>query len=81
MKTIALSEANARLSEIVDDLRHDLQDVAIEMYGERVAALIESRRYERLRDLDDAETRLELRAALRGRKYRLEHVLNELSAP
>jgi prevent-host-death family protein len=80
MKTIALSEAKARLSEIVDDLRRDLQDIAIEKHGKSVAVLVEPRRYERLREVDDTATRLELRAALRGRKYRLEDVLNEQSA-
>ncbi len=79
MKTIGLPEAKARLSEIVDDLRRDLQDVAIEKHGKSVAVLVEPRRYERLRDLDDAAMRLELRTALRGRKYGLEDVLNELS--
>ena len=48
--------------------------------GKSVAVLVESRRYERLRELDDAAMRLELRAALRGRKYGLEDVLNALSA-
>lgn len=80
MKTIGLSDAEARLSEIVDDLRRDLQDVAIEKHGESVAVLVEVRRYQRLRELDDAVMRLELKRALRGRKYRLEDVLDELSA-
>jgi prevent-host-death family protein len=80
MKTIVLSQAKARLAEIVDDLRRDLLDVAIEKHGKSVAVLVEPRRYERLRGLDDAVMRLELRKALRGRKYVLEDVINELSA-
>jgi prevent-host-death family protein len=80
MKTIALSEAKATLSEIVDTVRRDLQDVVIEKHKKRVAVLVESGRYERLRELDDAVMRLELEKALRGRKYRLEDVLHELSA-
>lgn len=80
MKTIALSEAKATLSEIVDTVRRDLQDVVIEKHKKRVAVLVESARYDRLREIDDAVMRLELKKALRGRKYRLEDVLNELSA-
>jgi len=80
MKTIALSEAKATLSEIVDTVRRDLQDVVIEKHKKGVAVLVEAGRYERLRELDDAVMRLELKKALRGRKYRLEDVLNELSA-
>jgi prevent-host-death family protein len=80
MKTIALSEAKATLSEIVDTVRRDQQDVVIKKHKKSVAVLVESGRYERLRELDDAVMRLELKKALRGRKYRLEDVLNELSA-
>jgi len=80
MKTIALSEAKATLSEVVDTVRRDLQDVVIEKHKKSVAVLVEAGRYERLRELDDAVMRLELKKALRGRKYRLEDVLNELSA-
>ena len=80
MKTIALSEAKATLSEVVDTVRRDLQDVVIEKHKKSVAVLVEAGRYERLRELDDAVMRLELKKALHGRKYRLEDVLNELSA-
>lgn len=78
MKTIALSDAKAKLSDVIDTVRRDRQDIVIERHKKGVVVLVEAERYERLRQVEDAVTRLELQKALRGKKYRLEDVLNEL---
>ncbi len=78
MKEVALSTAKEKLSELVDDVRHGHADVIIRKHDKPVAALVEIERYRRMQELEDRFTQLELKAALRGKQYRLDEVLSEL---
>lgn len=78
MKQVALSTAKEKLSELVDDVRRGHDDVIISKHDRPVAALVEIDRYRRMQELEDRFTQLELKAALRGKQYRLEEVLSEL---
>lgn len=78
MKEVALSTAKEKLSELVDDVRRGRESVIIRKHDKPVAALVEIDRYQRLQELEDRFTRLELKAALRGKQYRLDEVLSEL---
>ena len=77
MREIALSTVKTKLSEIVDEVRRG-QDVMISKHEKPVAVLVEVERYQRLQEIEDRFAKLELTRALRGKKYRLEEVLNEL---
>jgi len=77
MREIALSAAKNKLSEIVDEVRRG-RDVVISKHEKPVAVLVEMERYQRLQEMEDRLAKLELAKALRGKKYRLEEVLNEL---
>jgi prevent-host-death family protein len=77
MREIALSAVKNKLSEIVDEVRRG-QDVVISKHEKPVAVLVEMERYQRLQEIEDRFAKIELTRALRGKKYRLEEVLNEL---
>ena len=78
MKEVALSTAKAKLSELVDDVRRGHDDVIIRKHDKPVAALVEIDRYRRMQGLEDRFMQLELKAARRGKQYRLDEVLSEL---
>lgn len=76
---VGLSTAKEKLSELVDDVRLGEQDaVIIRKHEKAVAVLVEVKRYQRLQELEDRFLQLELKQALRGRKYKLDEVLREL---
>ncbi|HYH08942.1 MAG TPA: type II toxin-antitoxin system Phd/YefM family antitoxin [Thermoanaerobaculia bacterium] len=78
-KEVALSTAKEKLSELVDDVRLGEQDaVVIRKHEKPVAVLVEVERYQRMQELEDRFMQLELKQALRGRKYRLDEILREL---
>ena len=77
-KQVALSIAKEKLSEIVDDVRRGEEAVIIRKHDRPVAAIVEIERYQRMQEIEDRFTQLELRAALKGKKFRLEQVLSEL---
>ena len=77
MREIALSAVKNKLSEIVDEVRRG-RDILISKHEKPVAVLVEVERYQRLQEIEDRFAKLELTRALRGKKYRLEEVLNEL---
>jgi prevent-host-death family protein len=78
MKEVALSTAREKLCELVDDVRRGHGDVIIRKHDTPVAALVEIDRYRRMQDLEDRFTQRELKAALRGKRHRLDQVLSEL---
>lgn len=77
-KEVALSTAKEKLSELVDDVRRGQEAVIIRKHDRAVAAIVEIERYRRMQEIEDRFTQLELREALRGKKFPLEQVLSEL---
>jgi prevent-host-death family protein len=78
MKQVALSEAKAKLSELVDEVRRSRGSIVIQRRSNPVAVLVEMDRFRRLQEMEDRVTSLQLREALRGRKTPLRKVLSEL---
>src|SRR5262245_4814714 len=77
--SVRLSEAKARLSELVDEVRKTAGgEVEIRKRDRPVAVLMGVDRYRRLRNLEDRVLRMELRHALRGRSRPLREVLKDL---
>jgi len=76
---ISLSNAKARLSELVDQVRTGAAH-AIKIVKRRrpVAALVDIGTYTRLRELEDRVLREELREALKGKKRPLREVLKDM---
>ena len=77
-KTVLLSDAKARLSCLVDEVRTGGNSIVIRKRARPVAVLLEVDRYRRLQEMEDLVIGLRLREALRGRKYQLREVLREL---
>ena len=78
MKQVALSEAKAKLSELVDEVRRSHGSIVIRRRSNPVAVLVEMDRFRRLQEVEDRVTSLQLREALKGRKTPLRKVLSEL---
>jgi prevent-host-death family protein len=78
MKQIALSEAKAKLSELVDEVRRSRGSIVIQRRSNPVAVLVEIDRFRRLQQMEDRVTSFQLREALDGRKTPLRKVLGEL---
>jgi len=78
MKQVALSEAKAKLSELVDEVRRSRSSIVIQRRRNPVAVLVEMERFRRLQEMEDRVTSLQLREALKGRKTPLRKVLSEL---
>lgn len=78
MKVVALSAAKAKLSGFVDEVRTGGEPIVILKHDKEVAVLVEVEQFRRLQQMEDRWTSLQLREALRGRKYKLREVLREL---
>lgn len=78
MKQVALSEAKAKLSELVDEVRRSRDSVVIRKRSNPVVVLVEMETFRRLQEIEDRVTSLKLRQALKGRKTPLRQVLREL---
>lgn len=84
MKTLSLSEAKAKLSELIEDVERRDEEVLITRNGRPAAVLVSPDEYESWKEtfaiLSDKQLRREIRAglaALRARKARL-YTLEEL---
>jgi prevent-host-death family protein len=78
MKQVALSEAKAKLSELVDEVRRSRSSVVIQKRQNPVAVLVEMDRFRRLQEIEDRLLSLQLQEALKGKKVPLRQVLSEL---
>lgn len=78
MKSVRLSEAKARLSELVDEVRTGGEPILIQKRDKGVAVIVELEHFQRLQQLEDRMRSLRLREALKGKTYPLKDVLAEL---
>jgi prevent-host-death family protein len=78
MKSIALTEARARLSLLVDEVRASGEPIEILEQGEPAAYLLGVGLFNRLRGIEDSIRTAQLRGALEGPRYDLEDVLAKL---
>jgi len=78
MRQVALSEAKAKLSELVDEVRRLRNPIVIQKRNIPAAVLVEMEAFRRLQEMEDQLLALQLREALKGRKYPLRKVLGEL---
>jgi prevent-host-death family protein len=80
MRQVALSEAKAKLSELVDEVRRLRNPIVIQKRNTPAAVLVEMDAFRRLQEIEDRMIALQLREALKGKKYPLRKVLDELEA-
>jgi prevent-host-death family protein len=78
VRKVAISEAKAKLSEFVDEIRMGHQPVVIQKRDKDAAMLVDVAEYRKLEAIADTVKALELRDALKGRMTPLEKVLAEL---
>ena len=78
VKHIGLSDAKANLSELIDQVRTRREPIMIQKHEKDVAVIVEVALFRRLQELEDRVMTIELREALKGRKYDLREVLGEL---
>jgi prevent-host-death family protein len=80
MRQVALSEAKAKLSELVDEVRRLHNPIVIQKRNTPAAVLVEMDSFRRLQEIEDRMIALQLREALKGKKYPLRKILDELEA-
>ena len=78
MRQVALSEAKAKLSELVEEVRRSRSPIVIRKRNMAAAVLVEMDAFRRLQEMEDRMLSLQLREALRGKKYPLRKLLSEL---
>lgn len=78
MRQVALSEAKAKLSELVDEVRRLRNPIVIRKRKTAAAVLVEMEAFRRLQEMEDRLLSLQLREALKGKKYPLRKLLSEL---
>jgi len=78
MKSVALTEAKARISSLVDEVRVSGEPIEIRKQGEPAAYLVGVELFNHLRGIEDSIRAAQLRRALEGPRYDLEDVLAEL---
>jgi len=77
-KSVALSTAKAKLSDLVDQVRTQRTPIVIQKHAKDVAVLVEVDQVRRWQRMEDLITTLRLKEALKGRKYTVREVLSEL---
>jgi prevent-host-death family protein len=78
MRQVRLTEAKAKLSELVDEVRRERNPIVIQKRDTPAAVLVEVEAFRLLQEMQDQFLALKLREALRGKKYPLRKVLGEL---
>ena len=78
MRQVRLAEAKAKLSELVEEVRRERNPILIQKRNTPAAVLVELEAYRRLQDSEDRLLALQLREALKGKRYALRKVLTEL---
>ena len=77
-RKVALSEAKAKLSELVEEVRAGGDPVVIRKRDKDVVVILNLERFLKLRDIEDTFLALQLRKELRGGTRSLRKVLAEL---
>jgi len=75
VKSVAIAEAKAQLSALVDEVRSSRKAIEIRKRDQPAAYLVEVDTFRRLQGIEDSVRAEQLRRALRGPKYDLEDVL------
>jgi prevent-host-death family protein len=78
MRQVALTEAKAKLSELVEEVRRSRSPIVIRKRNMAAAVLVEMDAFRRLQEMEDRMLSLQLREALKGKKYPLRKLLREL---
>ncbi len=78
MKTFTLSNAKAKLSELIDEVRTSGEPVSICRHKKEVAVLIDAEVFRKMQILEDRMKVEQLREALKGERRPLRKVLEEL---
>jgi prevent-host-death family protein len=78
MRQVALTEAKAKLSELVEEVRRSRSPIVIRKRNMAAAVLVEMDAFRRLQEMEDRMLSLQLREALKGKKYPLRKLLSEL---
>jgi len=78
MKTFTLSNAKAKLSELIDEVRTSGEPVSICRHKKEVAVLIDAEVFRKMLILEDRMKIEQLREALKGERRPLRKVLEEL---
>lgn len=79
MKTsfVALSQAKANFSKLVDQVETTRKPVGIKKHNHEAVVLVTAEWFSRLKDLEDKMISAQLKAAVKGKKYDLNEVLRE----
>lgn len=77
-RTVALSDAKTNLSQLVEELGPENENVVIKKRKKEVAVLVDIRSFRRLQELEDRFLSLQLKKALKGKMHDLREVLGEL---
>jgi prevent-host-death family protein len=75
MRSVAIAEAKAKLSSLVDEVRTSRKTIEIRRRDQPAAYLVEVEMYKRLQGIEDSVRSEQLRQALRGERHDLDEVL------
>jgi prevent-host-death family protein len=75
MRSVAIAEAKAKLSSLVDEVRTSRKAIEIRRRDQPVVYLVEAEIYKRLQGIEDSVRSEQLRQALRGERHDLDEVL------
>jgi len=74
-RTVAISVAKAKLSELIDEMYTSGTPVVIRRRNKPAAVLVEVAEYEQLSELRDTVRNVQIRKALQGELYDLDEVI------
>jgi prevent-host-death family protein len=75
MKSVAIAEAKAKLSSLVDEVRTSHKAIEIRRRDQPAAYLVEAEMFKRLQGVEDSVRAYQLRQALAGPMHELDEVL------
>ena len=75
MRSVAIAEAKAKLSSLVNEVRTSHKSIEIRKRDQPAVYLVEAETFKRLQGTEDSVRSQQLRQALQGEKYDLEKVL------
>lgn len=78
MKSVAIAEAKAKFSSLVDEVRTSRKTIEIRKRDQPAAYLVEAETFKRLQGIEDSVRTLQLRQALQGERQDLEEVLAKI---
>ena len=78
MKSIAIAEAKAKFSSLVDEVRTSRKTIEIRRRDQPAAYLVEAETFKRLQGVEDSVRTSQLRQALQGERHDLEEVLAKI---